>query len=158
MNNEISFLAAQLKDAYEGDPWFGRPGLKLLGEIPEEIAFENPNGQHSIVELLWHMINWKEFAINCLHPQKDKDLHYFEENDWRDLDYSDKGLFQKGLDQLQKTQDKLLNLLQVQQDSILENNVPERTYTFRKLLHGVVQHDIYHFGQIAYLKKLLVNK
>lgn len=157
MNNEISFLIAQLKDAFEGDPWFGRPGWKLLDEVSEDIAFEKPNGQHSITELVWHMINWKAFAVNCLRPQKEKSLHYFEENDWQDLDHSDKSLFQTGLNQLQKTQADFLNILQEQQDSILDQGVPERAYSFRKLLNGVLQHDIYHLGQIAYIRKLLAN-
>lgn len=157
MNNEISFLVAQLKDAFDGDPWFGRAGLTLLSEVTEEMAFQKPNEQHSIVELVWHMINWKEFAINCLQPIKEKGQHYYEENDWQNLDLSDITLFQRGLDQLKKSQHELLEILQMQQDSILEDMVTERTYTFRKLLHGVVQHDIYHLGQIAYIKKLLAN-
>jgi hypothetical protein len=32
--------------------------------------------------------------------------------------------------------------------------VDERKYNFRKLLHGLIQHDIYHLGQIAYIKKI----
>ncbi|MCU7551096.1 DinB family protein [Chitinophagaceae bacterium LB-8] len=155
MNNEILFLIAQLKDAFEGEPWFGRPALKLLGEVTEDIAFQKPNGQHSIVELIWHMINWKEFAINCLRPGNEKNLQLFEQNDWRNLDHSNKDLFQDGIKKLQLAQEELVNILQVQQDDILENDVPGRTYSFRKLLHGVVQHDIYHLGQIAYIKKLL---
>lgn len=157
MNNEISFLVAQLKDAFDGDPWFGRPVLILLSEVTDEMAFQKPNEQHSIVELVWHMINWKEFAINCLQPSKEKSLHYYEENDWQNLDQSDITLFQRGVNQLQKSQHEFLEILQIQQDSILEDMVPGRTYTFRKLLHGVLQHDIYHLGQIAYIKKLLAN-
>jgi uncharacterized damage-inducible protein DinB len=157
MNKEILFLAAQLKDAFEGDPWFGRSVLALLNEVTEEIAFEKLNGQHSIVELIWHMINWKEFAINCLHPDRDRNLHYFEENDWKELDLSDKSLFQKGIKEIQKIQDDFIKILQEQRDQILETMVPERAYTFRKILHGVLQHDIYHLGQIAYIKKVLLN-
>lgn len=158
MNNEISFLIAQLKDAFEGDPWFGKPGWKLLEEVSEDIAFEKPNGQHSIAELVWHMTNWKAFAVHCLRPQNGRSLYYFEENDWKDLDHSDKSLFQTGLNQLQKTQAEFLNILQEQQDSILDQSVPEKAYSYRKLLNGVLQHDIYHLGQIAYIRKLLANK
>jgi uncharacterized damage-inducible protein DinB len=155
MNNEIKFLIAQLNDTFEGDPWFGRPVQQLLDEINEDIAFEKPNGQHSIVELIWHMINWKEFAIYSLNPDQEKDLHYFEQNDWKDLDHSNKNLFQEGIKKMQVVQKELVNILQMQQDDILEKVVPGRVYSFRKLLNGVVQHDIYHLGQIAYLWKLL---
>ncbi len=40
MNKEILFIAEQLKDVYEGDPWFGRNMQDLLGEVNEENAFE----------------------------------------------------------------------------------------------------------------------
>jgi uncharacterized damage-inducible protein DinB len=158
MNKEALFLVAQFRDAFEGDPWFGRPGLALLNEVNEDIAFERLNGQHSIVELIWHMINWKEFAINCLRPDSNKNLNFFEENDWRELDLSDKSLLQQGMIEIRKVQDDFLKLLQEQQDHIFENKVPGRAYTFRKLLHGVLQHDIYHLGQIAFIKKVITNQ
>jgi len=59
------------------------------------------------------------------------------------------------LNRLQETQNELINLLEKQQESLLEKSVSERTYNFRKLLQGLIQHDIYHLGQIAYIKKML---
>jgi len=158
MNGEMLFLSEQIKDAYEGDPWFGRNAKTLLSEVDEAMVFEKPNGQHSIVELLWHMINWREFTISRFKKDNGNDLHYFEINDWRKLDHSNKNLWQQGLQRLQQTQDELIELLQQQNDELLNQNVEERNYNFRKLLNGIVQHDIYHLGQIAYLKKLLKNK
>ena len=57
MNPEILQIAEQMKDAYEGDPWFGRNAKTLLSEISEEMAMQKPSGQHSILELVWHMVN-----------------------------------------------------------------------------------------------------
>ncbi len=155
MNREILLLEEQIKDAYEGEPWFGRNIRVLLDEIHEEIAFKKPAGQHSIVELVWHMINWKEFAISRLRADDSKPLEYFEVNDWRELDADDNSLWEKGLKELARIQNELVEVIQQQKDQMLEHFVPGRTYTFRKLLYGILQHDIYHIGQIAYLKKLL---
>lgn len=154
MYNELQFIIAQLKEAYEGDPWFGRSADKLLSEVPADMAFEKPNGQHSLAELVWHMINWKEFAISRMEAGG-KELSYFEENDWRELDHNDQTLWQKGVDRLHETQRQLIALLAKQEESILDKNVAGREYTYRKLAHGILQHDIYHLGQIAYLVKLL---
>ena len=52
MNREILFIVEQLKDAYEGDPWFGRNLKALLSEVDEQTAFVKLKGQHSILELL----------------------------------------------------------------------------------------------------------
>ncbi len=152
---EISLISQQLQETYEGDPWFGRSAKALLAEVSEDIAFIKPQGQHSLLELLWHMITWREFTISRLQKDNAQPLQYFEENDWRTLNHSDSSLWQKGLQRLAETQSALTDALQNEQDDILNKNVQGRTYTFRKLLHGIIQHDIYHLGQVAYIVKLL---
>lgn len=158
MNTEIQYLISQLKESFEGDPWFGRNMQQLLNEVKEQVAFEKPNGQHSIAELVWHMVNWREFVITRFVKNESKDLHYFEENDWRKIDEADSSQWQKGVKKLQETQEQLLNILMIQEDTILDKKVEERTYNFRTLLNGIVQHDIYHIGQIAYLVKYFAGK
>ncbi len=156
MNSEILFIIEQIKETYEGDPWFGRNAKALITEVNEQAVFEKPNGQHSILELVWHMITWREFTINRLRNDKENDLHYFEVNDWRNLDHADKSLWQQALHRLHQTQNELIEVLQTQRDNnLLSQRVEGREYDFRKLLNGVFQHDIYHLGQIAYIKKLL---
>ena len=158
MNNEILHIIEQLRDAFEGDPWYGRSLKALLSEVNEDIAFERPSGQHSILELVWHMVNWRAFTVACIAKDGTKPLSSFEENDWQVLDHADKSLWQKGLKDLYQSQEELVQLLQGLQDSILEETVPDRNYNFRKLFDGIVQHDVYHLGQIAYLTKLLKHQ
>lgn len=155
MRTEIDFIISQLKDAFEGDPWFGRNARALLSEVDEQTAFTKLNNQHSILELVWHVITWREFTIDRLQP--DKTLSYFEENDWRKLDHNDKSLWQQGIQRLQKTQEQLIDLLEKKDDTLLDESVSGRNYNFRKLLNGLVQHDIYHLGQIAYINKAIKN-
>lgn len=155
MNKEINVLIGQLKDSFEGDPWWGRNAHTLLSEVDERIATERPYAQHSILELVWHMINWKEFAISRIHEIDGKDLHYFESNDWRHLDHGHKSLWHQGLERLRYVHNELIDVLERQDDDLLDREVAERGYTFRKLFNGVLQHDIYHLGQIAYITKMV---
>jgi uncharacterized damage-inducible protein DinB len=157
MNKEILQISSLLQDSFSGDPWYGRSVKSLLKDVSEIDVFEKPNGQHSILELLWHMIIWREFTINRWRNDNKKTTSYFEENDWRDLDHDDKSLWKKGLQRLDETQSELIEVLEQQQDNIINETVPGRTYNFKKLLYGIIQHDIYHVGQIAYLTKLLQN-
>lgn len=157
MNTEILKIAEQLKDAYEGDPWFGKNATQLLAEAEAVNVFSTPNGQHSILELLWHMLTWREFTLSRIRTSAEKNSAYFEQHDWRELDNSDKTLWHEGLKKFSLLHNELLEVLQQQQDSLLIEPVPERNYNFRKLLYGIVQHDIYHLGQIAYIIKLLKN-
>lgn len=155
MNNEILLIAEQLKNAYEGDPWFGRNIKTLLEEAGKVDVFHKPGGQHSILELLWHMILWRAFTISRIRFDRSKSVRYWEENDWRKLDPADKTLWKKGLQEFARVHNELVEVLQQQNDDLLIQMVPDRRYNFRKLLHGIVQHDIYHTGQIAYVAKLL---
>ena len=154
MNNELKMYAAQLNENFSGEPWFGRNIQAILKEINEEIANQKPNGQHSILELLYHMINWRLFTINRLEKST-ATVKSFEENDWQVLDHQDKSLWQKGIDQLNDTQQRLLNLINTMKDEDLQSPVHERDYENRTLINGIIQHDIYHLGQIAYIKKML---
>ena len=154
MNNELKMYAAQLNENFSGEPWFGRNIQAILKEINEDIASQKPNGQHSILELLYHMINWRLFTINRLEKSS-ATVKSFEENDWQVLDHQDKSLWQKGIEQLNDTQQRLLNLINTMKDEDLQSPVHERDYENRTLIIGIIQHDIYHLGQIAYIKKML---
>jgi hypothetical protein len=55
--------------------------------------------------------------------------------------------------------EKLVAAVATLPDSRLDDIVPGKEqegahYTFYYMLHGVVQHELYHAGQIALLKKL----
>ena len=154
MNNELKMYAAQLNENFSGEPWFGRNIQAILKEINEDIASQKPNGQHSMLELLYHMINWRLFTINRLEKSS-ATVKSFEENDWQVLDHQDKSLWQKGIEQLNDTQQRLLNLINTMKDEDLQSPVHERDYENRTLINGIIQHDIYHLGQIAYIKKML---
>jgi uncharacterized damage-inducible protein DinB len=155
MNKEIQYITSLLKKTYDGDPWFGSSIKKIVAEVDAKTALQKPNQQHSILELIYHMLTWREFIISRLQPGNDKTVQYFEKNDWRELDHNDLSLWEKGLQLLENTQQLLTVLLGNLTDDILSKQVTDREYNYRFLFHGVIQHDIYHLGQIAYVKKLL---
>src|SRR5689334_14105009 len=128
MNTEILQIAEQIKDSYNGNPWFGKSVKTLLNEVDQTIVFEKPNNQHSILELLWHMILWREFIINRLRKDYSVTLQYFEQNDWRQLDHNDKNLWKEGLKKIEETQSELIEVLQRQKDDLLLEIVPGKKY------------------------------
>ena len=155
MNMQMLHLAEQLKEAYEGEPWFGKSALTLLNETTPEMALQQPTGQHSILELVWHMANWRAFTINRIRKDDSVAVQQFETDDWRQLDHSNAGLWQQGVDLYKKTHNELVEVLQQQTDDLLAENVAGRNYSYSTLINGILQHDVYHLGQIAYIQKLL---
>ena len=156
MNKEIQYIISMLKESYEGDPWHGRSIKSLLGEVNADMGLKKPSKHsHSIADLIYHMVTWRDFTISRLRPEEGKDTGYFENLDWRKLDLKDVETWHRGLALLDESQQKLITLLEEYNDSILPEPVDERKYNFRKLLYGLVSHDIYHAGQVAYAWKLL---
>jgi uncharacterized damage-inducible protein DinB len=156
MNKETQYLIKTFESTLSGQPWFGRSVYKLLGEIDEAKIQIKPNAEsHSLIELLWHMSTWAEFTLGGLENRSVEVMKTIEGNDWRDIDPK-VHTWKKGVEQLHSTHNNIIELLkQKTDDSYLSDIVPNREYNFRFLLNGLVQHNIYHIGQIAYIKKLL---
>ena len=156
MNKEVLSIAKSFEDTLGKQPWFGRAVYEILGEVDEEKANTKPNGtEHSMIDLLWHMNTWAEFTLGGLENRTVEQMKAIEANDWRTIDPKTHS-WKKGIEQLKATHDKIIELLkQKEDDNFLCDIVPLRKYNFRFLLNGLIQHNIYHLGQVAYLKKML---
>lgn len=155
MNKEIQSILLQLQNVNSGEPWFGRAVYEILDEVDEKKAFIKPNNsEHSLIELLYHMITWASFTLKRIEKDKINDLAAAEELDWRTI--NPKGhTWKKGLAEFKAIHKKIIDLLKKKDDSFLQEKVDYRKYDFQFLLNGLIQHNIYHLGQVAYLNKLL---
>jgi len=156
MNKEIQYIIKTFESTLSGQPWFGRAVYEILVEADESKVHTKPNGtEHSMIELLWHMNTWAAFTLAALENRSIEEMKAIEANDWREIDLKIH-TWQKGLDQLKATHKRIVELLnQKTDDTFLKDIVPLRKYNFRFLLNGLIQHNIYHLGQVAYLKKML---
>jgi uncharacterized damage-inducible protein DinB len=156
MNKETQYIIKTFESTLNGQPWFGRGVYKILAEIDDAKADKKPNGgSHSLLDLIWHMNTWAEFALGALENRTIEQLKEIESLDWRTIDPK-VHTWKKGVDQLKATHDKIMELLNGKtDDSFLGEIVPNREYNFRFLLNGLIQHNIYHLGQVAYINKLL---
>ena len=99
-------------------------------------------------------MNWADFTLKRIEKEKIKNLTAFEELDWRKINPKIH-TWKKGLAEFKAVNKKLISILKKQDDTFLNEKVDYREYDFRYLLNGMIQHHIYHIGQIAYLTKLL---
>ncbi len=155
MNKEIKSIISNLENTLAGEPWFGRAVYTLLNEIDESKVFNKPKDtEHSLIELLWHKNTWAEFTLANLENRSPEELKAIEENDWRTID-PQKHSWKKGLEELKSIHKKIAEILSKKDDSFLKEIVPNRKFNYRFMLNGLIQHNIYHAGQIAYLNKLI---
>ncbi|MBS1653770.1 MAG: hypothetical protein JSU05_02905 [Bacteroidetes bacterium] len=62
---------------------------------------------------------------------------------------------EKGIAEFKVTHDLIIEALENKDDSFLDEIVDSRKYNFRFLINGLIQHDIYHAGQLIFLKNLV---
>lgn len=155
MNKEITSLILLLRNTLSGEPWFGRSITELLLEIQGKKVYQRPlQKEHSLIELLYHMITWAEFTLNRIEQRKETDVTAIEKIDWRIIDPSIH-TWENAVQEFLSLHNKIISLLVMKEDAFLEGVVDYREYNFRFLLNGLIQHNIYHIGQIAYVNKLL---
>lgn len=152
----IRLIKEQLTHIYEGDPWYGGSITTVLESVNPNHVFESPNREmHSIVEILAHMLSWREFVEQRLSGD---DKYFVEQEksfDWKRFSTDRKCAWNSMRDRLKTNQQHLLDLLQNHDDSLLEQKVAGKPYSYLYLLNGILQHDLYHLGQIVYINKLL---
>jgi uncharacterized damage-inducible protein DinB len=158
LSAEISRIIDELQREHEGDPWHGSPLNAILEGIDAARAAARPiPAAHSIWELVLHMTSWKNEtarrirgAVACMPI----------EGDWPEVGDLTEERWQAARERLEAAHADLVAAVK----ALPEAKLYEPTNDTRSaplgtgvshyvLLHGIVQHDVYHAGQISLLKK-----
>jgi uncharacterized damage-inducible protein DinB len=146
---ETSNLAKLLEKSFHGPAWHGPAVLEALENLSVQGASRKIPDTHSIIELVAHMTTWRKFVTKRLKGDNSYEVSDAEnfpiEADWEDV-----------LHNLKESQASLLAAIKTFPEDQLFKVVPTRQYDFYTMLHGIIQHDIYHTGQIILLKKISV--
>jgi DinB superfamily len=163
MNPQLENIINNLSETYNGMPWHGNSLKELLREIDVKMAFYRPfEKKHNIAELVAHILIWRQYALEILLENYNAHIDIGSLADFPTLDESEK-IWRELLTQLDKNQVVLLENLKAFSASKLEDEIPEKPFTFRYLFEGIVYHDVYHGGQIglikaAYLSNYVLNE
>jgi uncharacterized damage-inducible protein DinB len=147
---ELAFIVDQIKRAYQGEAWHGPSLRELLADVSAEKATARPlPGAHNILELVLHIAAWQGAVRRRLEGA---DVLEPEEGDWPS---AGKGpdAWTEALDRLQRSHEELVSRVSTLDESRLGEIIEIKRYSVRFMLNGVIQHNIYHSGQIALLKK-----
>lgn len=151
--NGVELIKDQLEKAFYGDAWHGPSVLKALEDIPAEKAVSRPvKNAHSIWEIALHINAWQLIALRRISGENVEPL---PEEDWPEVKNGSQSSWESTLSNLKDSMTNLIGFLSKLDENILNENIAGKNYTYYFLLHGLVQHDVYHAGQISLLKKAL---
>ncbi len=153
MSTEIDRISRQLDKSFDKQPWYGTSVMGILKDVDPAIVHQKM-GSHSLIILLMHMIAWRRYVTRKLAG--DDEYKVTEEQNFP-VPPSGADAWSKTVNELQGSQKELLAAIKKFPEDKLNELVPAAShkYTWYTLLHGIIQHDIYHLGQIALLKKAL---
>ncbi|MFK7949377.1 MAG: DinB family protein [Saprospiraceae bacterium] len=154
----INQLIYNLKDAYDGEPWYGASLMDILNKTNHKTINLSIVDQYSIAKVLKHIISWRMFAINMLENNTEFDIQENSEANWARKFVPNEEEWLDLINEFKESQVRLIELLESLNDEFLKKQIPNRTYNYYYLIEGILQHDIYHFGQIAMIHRFVQDK
>lgn len=139
-----SLLVKQLEYAHTNQQWFVPTKKALDGLTLEQANWKDGTDNHSISELVSHLIFYNEFMLKVYKGENYTDIKNDEEN---------KETFKshKGKD-WENTVIKL-DSLQTEWEKVTENATDEQIEEWNVEIANMSAHTAYHIGQIIYIRK-----
>ena len=148
---EIERITDQLKRAFEGEAWHGPSVLEIIEGITSEKAAARPfNGMHSIWEIVLHIAAWERAVLRRLNGDR---AQLPTEEDWPAVTATTDAAWEQTRRALKQGHDDLRSAIADLDETRLDQPIIEGLASVYVTLHGILQHDLYHAGQIAILKK-----
>ena len=136
--------------------WHGTALGELLSDVDHAQAAARPVANaHSIWELVLHIAVWTDVARRRVLGEH---VVPTEAEDWPAVRETEASAWKRDKLRLESSHDELAKVVKTLSASELDSRVAHHDYSVRTMLDGVIEHDCYHGGQIALLKKALRSK
>jgi uncharacterized damage-inducible protein DinB len=160
---ELDRITDQLQRAYNGDAWYGPSVRSALEGVDAKMATARPvAGGHTVCELVLHITSWTREVTRRLRAGVARDP---EQGDWPVADVADNRAWEAIVAALHAANRDLLQTMATLDDRSLDERIgDERDRTLGSgvsryvTLHGLVQHHVYHAGQISLIKKAVAAR
>jgi len=152
---EIERILDQLKRAYEGNAWHGPSVRESLAGVTAAQAHARPLANaHSIRELIQHIAVWESAGRRRLEGDR-APIEISSPEDWPPADDTSETAWEQSKAALDRGHEALREAISRIREERLDEPILEGMSSVYVTVHGVIQHDLYHAGQIAILKKVL---
>ena len=152
-------LYNQLSTVLYGHAWYGTPIYTIIDNIIFEAAFERtPGASHTIAEILMHMLAWTEEVTSRMQGNG---AGTPKAGDWPDVGEPDEQKLQQMVNNFKLANVELLQLIdEFPEDKWSQPTNDERgrysgdELSYEAMIAGLIQHHVYHAGQIVLLNKM----
>lgn len=148
---EITRIRDQLRRAMLGAAWHGPSVIEAVAHFDERSAHVRPpHAAHSAWQIVLHIASWLEIVRRRLEGRSAPiDVAV----DWPEPPGRTRSDWEATLARLRAAHQALDHAIDALDDAQLDRIVDGRDYTLYVMLHGVVQHALYHAGQLMALRQ-----
>ncbi len=150
---ETERISKLFRDAYNGSPWIDVNLLNVLSNVTASQASNRVLPEwNTIWEIVNHMIYWRMNVIKRVQGEVIKtpiDNYFFTVKNTSARQWA------STLKKLEKSQQQWISFLEKFKEKNFENVYPNNDLTYYEHMHGILQHDCYHLGQIVMLTKAM---
>jgi len=148
---EVQRIQDQLKRAHEGIAWHGPGVMEVLKGVTFEKALARPiAGAHTIWELALHINAWQKAVRRRLDGGS---VELSDAEDWPTRDQQTESGWNEAVADLVQGYERVQEGIGRLTDEDLKQEASGEKYTIYYMLHGLIQHNLFHAGQISLLKK-----
>lgn len=146
-------ISALYQSVYNGNPWIDINIIDTLKSFTAKEAFtkSKPN-VNSVWEIVNHMIQWR---FNVVQRIQGKILTSPENNYFTPIIDNSEQAWKSILQDLDESQNLWITVLKNFDEAQFEKVYPNNNHSYYEHIQGIIQHDLYHLGQIVILKKLV---
>ena len=141
--NIKSLLVQQLKNTHTNQEWFVPTKIAIEGLTVEQSNWKDSTENHSVGELVSHLIFWNEVNLKAFKGEKVPDFN----------DDNNKETFKKNNAQDWKIAVRKLDSIQTEWERLTENATNEQITEWKTEIANMASHTAYHTGQIIYIRK-----
>lgn len=148
---ESQRLVSLFEKLYDGSPWIDINLVSVLKQITANQANQRViQNCNTIWEITNHLISWRQNVLQRVNGNiiKSPSNNYFEA-----IKDSSEQAWRNTLQELYETQRQWLQFLKTFETSQFETLYEVNEMTYYEHIHGILQHDCYHLGQIVLLAK-----
>lgn len=152
---ETERLTKLFEDLYNGEPWIDVSLVDVLGKISAEQAAKKISPKsNSIWEIVNHIISWRRHILQRIQGRQ---IEVAGDNYFIPIKDSSESAWKDTLRRLEDSQQQWVSFLKNFKESDFEIVNPRNNMTHYEHIHGIIQHDAYHLGQIVILAKSADN-
>jgi uncharacterized damage-inducible protein DinB len=157
---ETDRIAEQLRRAYNGDAWHG-PSVRaaLDGVDARQASARAEPSAHTICEIARHIAAWTREVTRRMREGVAREP---ADGDWPTGGAEDESAWSASLAAMDAANAELVTVVAAMDDAQLDDRIGDvrdralgSGVSRYVTLHGLVQHHVYHAGQISLLKKAL---